>query len=89
MLSRNAIYLVPLIVVVGFGCVELRDRQATAADADALASDVEFGVIATDLVHELQRERGLSSGFVGDPTAAIDVDKPSDHTLVQGILAGH
>ncbi|MEM8708200.1 MAG: nitrate- and nitrite sensing domain-containing protein, partial [Actinomycetota bacterium] len=67
-----ALALVPLIVVVGFGAIELQDRQATASDASALAGDVEFGVIATDLVHELQRERGLSSGFVGDPSASID-----------------
>ncbi len=61
--------LLPLLVLFVFGAVVLNDRRVEASDAAALGENVRFGVVATDLVHELQRERGLSSGFIGSADA--------------------
>jgi signal transduction histidine kinase len=57
-----AVPLLCLVVLVVAGSLAQAREAATATQ---LADEVRLSVVITDLVHELQRERGLSSGLVG------------------------
>jgi methyl-accepting chemotaxis protein len=74
--------LIPLLALGGFMVNEAFARRGQANRAEALGTNIEFGVIATDLVHELQRERGLSSGFVVNPDTNRSMEVVSQRSEV-------
>jgi hypothetical protein len=66
--------LLCLLTLVVAGSVAQAREVATATE---LADEVRLSVVITNLVHELQRERGLSSGLVGGgflPADRVRVD---------------
>ncbi len=60
-----AILVVPLLALAVAGIRQGLDGLAQAADADRVRAEARFAVAVNTLVHELQRERGLSGGYVG------------------------
>jgi methyl-accepting chemotaxis protein len=55
---------VPLLLVLVFLVQFMRERGAEVAQTEALAPIVAFARTASTIVHELQKERGASTGFI-------------------------
>ncbi len=55
---------VPLLLVLVFLVQFMRERGAEVAQTEALAPIVSFARTASTIVHELQKERGASTGFI-------------------------
>ena len=60
-----ALCLVPIIAFVGIDIVELVEEWESADEAAFVAEVVELAPAISGLVHELQKERGTSAGFIG------------------------
>ncbi|MCT4654736.1 MAG: nitrate- and nitrite sensing domain-containing protein [Cohaesibacter sp.] len=56
--------IIPIIALLALGVVDLLDKRKTANEAEAVAQVVELAPIISGLVHELQKERGTSAGFI-------------------------
>ncbi|MFW6345671.1 MAG: nitrate- and nitrite sensing domain-containing protein, partial [Halomonas sp.] len=57
--------LLPLLALAWFAGSGILERQRQATEMAELESLTELSGLAGNLVHELQRERGMSSGFIG------------------------
>ena len=56
--------LIPLLAFTGFAGKDLMEKRAELRAADTAASLVEVAPLISALVHELQKERGTSVGFI-------------------------
>ena len=57
--------IAPLAALAGFFIYfEISNAKSVMLDAAQTAAQVDDGVIVSDLVHELQKERGYSAGFI-------------------------
>ena len=63
--------LIPIVGLLFFSGVTLIDRWKTASDMAALDELAETAPVFNALVHELQKERGNSAGFIGSKGAAF------------------
>ncbi len=61
--------LIPMLALLGLGVVDLLDKRETANEAQAVAEVVELAPVISGLVHELQKERGTSAGYIGSKGA--------------------
>ena len=64
----HKIYLmlfIPLVGLLYFSIKETSDKLAVVRQMDQLSSLVKLGNNLSELVHELQKERGNSAGFIG------------------------
>ena len=57
--------LVPLCAVIGVGITDLFKESHKADVAQSVADVVALAPVVSGLVHELQKERGTSAGFIG------------------------
>ncbi len=69
---RVALVLVPLLGLGYFGLNMVQERLTLVDDMQALIRDTSFAVSLSTLVHELQRERGLSSALALGAGSAFD-----------------
>ena len=60
---------VPLLALLGLGVNDLIEKRRIATEARAVAEVVDLAPIISGLVHELQKERGTSAGFIGSKGA--------------------
>jgi len=56
---------IPIIGLLLFSGLQIRDRAHLDNEMGSLTNNVELGISASALVHELQKERGMSAGFTG------------------------
>jgi methyl-accepting chemotaxis protein len=56
--------LIPLIAFTAFAGKDLLDKRADLASAESIAVVAEAAPMISNLVHELQKERGASAGFI-------------------------
>lgn len=64
---RKRLYLmiaVPLIFVVIFSGSKIRDAYAVRMEANAVVAGTHRAQFFSELIHELQKERGMSAGYV-------------------------
>ncbi|MCW2308938.1 methyl-accepting chemotaxis protein [Rhodobium gokarnense] len=66
-----ALCLVPIIAFVGVDVVEIMEEWESAEEAALVAEVVELAPAISGLVHELQKERGTSAGFIGSKGKAF------------------
>ena len=69
---RNKFLLALLLPIAGllyFAAVEVASQYRVSSDMDRVVSLVDFAVHTSDVVHELQKERGLTGGFLGSEGA--------------------
>lgn len=59
------ILIIPLIGVLFFTQLKVRENLAQQAESEKVQGLVEISLAASNLVHELQKERGMSAGFIG------------------------
>jgi len=57
--------LIPVIGMLVFSSWGVRERLALADQIQALGPVSELAVLSSNLVHELQKERGMSAGYIG------------------------
>ncbi len=57
--------LIPMLAMFGMGTSSLLHERAAANDANAIARVIGIAPVISGLVHELQKERGASAGFIG------------------------
>ena len=60
----GVLILVPLIGLLIFSGITVKDKYSTTTQMSALIQMVSLSVKAGELVHELQKERGLTAGFL-------------------------
>jgi methyl-accepting chemotaxis protein len=63
--------LLPLLAFTGFCVKELLDRRAVASDMDAIGVVAKAAPMIAELVHELQKERGVSVGYIDSREQAL------------------
>lgn len=63
--------LVPVIALICFSGVLLKERYAVYKDAELLEKGVLLSTKISLVIHELQKERGNSSGFLGSKGASF------------------
>ncbi len=61
--------IVPCIAMVGFAAEFMYQKYDRARTMAALEEVSAFSMVASEVIHELQRERGRSAGFVGSKGA--------------------
>src|SRR3972149_6660567 len=63
--------VVPILGLVGFLAKELSEKWDVTQSADRVLTIIETAPLVSSLVHELQRERGASTGFVSSKGQAL------------------
>ena len=63
--------LLPLVAFTGFAVTDLFEKRAVVANTEAIAAVAEVAPTIAALVHELQRERGATAGFVNSKGKAF------------------
>jgi methyl-accepting chemotaxis protein len=63
--------LLPLVAFSVFAAKELIDRRAIVADMDAIAVVARAAPMIAEVVHELQKERGISVGYIDSREQAL------------------
>lgn len=66
--------LLPILVLAGLAAHMLLTEHAEAARAGQIAGVVRLAPAISGLIHELQRERGISSGFIASKGAGFAED---------------
>jgi len=59
------IALVPTLIMLSFGLYQSFKALNLRTSSSQLEVMVEFSILASNLVHELQKERGMTAGFIG------------------------
>ncbi|QUN07588.1 methyl-accepting chemotaxis protein [Shewanella yunxiaonensis] len=70
-----------------FGCVLVYQFLSQAASASDVIALSKLAKVNSDLVHELQKERGMSAGFIGAKGQAFSDTLPSQQKLTDSQLS--
>lgn len=87
---RSKISLIVLnvvVVVLLFAASVSKDVLQSIRNAETVASLVELTASSSDLIHEIQKERGLSAGFLGSSTGEFQDRLASQYRLTDEKLA--
>jgi methyl-accepting chemotaxis protein len=79
-----AVPILALVISVGSG---MRDRLEDVRAADMLKGHVEMAAAVSIAVHELQRERGASAGFIGSKGAQLGDQLTTQRRATDAVLA--
>ena len=58
-----SIFLVPVILLTALSSVEIYKAHKLAQDQSDLTELMDISIAASNLVHEMQKERGASAGY--------------------------
>jgi len=61
--------MIPVVVMLGFAAVQATSALSLRQTSTQLQSMTTLGIHASSLVHELQKERGMTAGFLGSKGA--------------------
>src|SRR5450631_1424342 len=80
--SRIAIVcLIPLLAFTGFAGKDMLDKRAQSQAADGVSALIEVAPLISSMIHELQKERGSSVGFISSKgqglAAAVRDQRPA------------
>lgn len=81
---RNKIILMVLIPLLGlmyFSFSEISAKRSLAVNMDAVHEYAKIAVSASALVHELQKERGMTAGFLGSKGKAFGAELQQQRQL--------
>jgi len=62
---------VPMLGVVGLAAVQLTQKAATLREMSSLSDIAQLAPAVSDVVHEMQKERGRSAGFIASKGASF------------------
>ncbi|MBK8174994.1 MAG: nitrate- and nitrite sensing domain-containing protein [Rhodospirillales bacterium] len=80
-----AVFL-PLIVLVGLSAYQVNVKLAETRRIDRLSALVDLAPVISSLIHELQKERGMSAGFISSKGAKFADDIPAQRQHSDGAL---
>lgn len=66
--------LIPMLALLGLGLVKLNDEWQRKIEASFIENVVALAPAISNLVHELQKERGMSAGFIGSQGVSFAQD---------------
>lgn len=80
---------VPLIGLIFFAGQTLLERQREIRDYTIQQKGVEFLTSLGDLVHELQKERGRSAGYISSRGVKFGMELPEQHRSTDRLLSAY
>src|SRR5882672_4634323 len=80
--------LLPLIAFTVFAGKDLLEKRAAFSTAGSIAVVAEAAPVISNLVHELQKERGASAGFVNSKGTAFADTLRNQRPATDKMLAG-
>jgi methyl-accepting chemotaxis protein len=83
------VLLVPLFGLVFFAGQTIYERQARLRSYSSQQRGVEFLTALGDLVHELQKERGRSAGFISSQGAKFATELPAQQAATDRLLEAY
>jgi methyl-accepting chemotaxis protein len=81
--------LLPILALLGYSGILLLDHWTTIRQGQHIKRLVEITPFASDLVHELQRERGFSAGFIGSKGVTFAEALSKQRRRTDGKLASY
>jgi len=86
--TRMAFLLtLPVAGMLAFAGLSALSYASVMRDAGAARSHTMLAVAASDLIHELQTERGMSAGYLGSKGAQFGAELPSQRALTDAAMA--
>lgn len=79
--------IIPLLGMIYFSQNEVRNAASIKNESTAIASLANFSVKASSLVHELQKERGTSAGYIGSQGSKFVKQLPEQHKQTDAKIA--
>ena len=79
--------VIPVLGLVYFAGAKVQRSAATVADSGALESRTRVAVVVSRLVHELQKERGMTALYVGSKGAKFGEELKAQRAVTDGALA--
>jgi hypothetical protein len=87
---RIALSLVlPLLGLIGLSAAGVWERRDVAAEMATMHTLADLAPFVGDLVHELQKERGLSAGFIGSKGQLLAAELPRQQEAVDAALTAY
>jgi len=77
----------PVAGMLAFAGLSALSYASVMRDAGAARSHTMLAVAASDLIHELQTERGMSAGYLGSKGAQFGAELPSQRALTDAAMA--
>jgi methyl-accepting chemotaxis protein len=78
----------PLLVLIALASWQVSTLHGEAADATRLVDSMQVATASTELIHQLQRERGFSSGFLSSDGANFADQLPAQRTASDTAIDG-
>ncbi len=78
--------LIPVIVLFYYALSSASNEYKQYSNAQKLQKEITLGVISANLVHELQKERGYSAGYLGSDGEKFSNELPSQHRLTDTLI---
>jgi hypothetical protein len=75
---------VPVVAMLAFSIVSVVERSQTAASMGKLQELADLAPVVSALVHEMQKERGMSAGFISSRGAKFASELPEQRKLSDG-----
>ena len=79
--------LLPLLAFAGIAGKELLDRRSLAADMDAIGVVAQAAPMIAAVVHELQRERGATVGYINSREESLATLMRNQRPMTDKVLA--
>lgn len=86
-LRISLVAMLPLIAMVYFSSSTLLERQNTVAEMDTVQSLAQLAPDISAVVHEMQKERGMSAGFIGSKGKKFSDTLPTQRKDTEGKIA--
>lgn len=81
---RTKLYILialPLITLLFVSGIQIKDNYKLVQEKAKLSKLMDISIAASNLVHELQKERGKSAGYINSNGKNFAKDLPEQHTL--------
>jgi methyl-accepting chemotaxis protein len=75
--------LIPVFVLVYYALNHAYMEYQNHHRATLLQESIEIGILCSNLVHELQKERGYTAGYLGSKGVKFSNELPSQHDATQ------
>ena len=71
--------LLPILGLLFFAKIDVSKNWHLSTETENLSTLIEFSVISSQLVHEMQKERGLTAGYLGSKGSKFSAELPAQY----------
>ena len=79
--------LIPVLVLFYYAITHAYNEYEHYSNASALEQDIKIGILSANLVHELQKERGYSAGFLGNNGKKFSQELPRQYSATDNLVS--